>query len=85
VVVITKGDVVRGDRGVYDIARDIAIVTGNVQITRADGTQLSGRVGEVDFKSNQSRLMTEGRGRVHALLAAKTANKVTTLPPQTAP
>lgn len=75
VTVITKGNVSKGDRAVYDIARDIAILTGNVRVTRTDGTQLTGDVGEVDFKSNQSRLLNEGHGRVRALLTSKTAPK----------
>ncbi len=85
VVVITKGDVSRGDRGVYDIARDIAILTGHVQITRSDGMQLTGGVGEVDFKSNQSRLLSEGKGRVRALLTSKTTSKVAATPVSGAP
>jgi lipopolysaccharide export system protein LptA len=72
VSIITKGDVSRGDRGVYDVARDIAILNGHVRVTRSDGTQLSGDVGEVDFKTNQSRLMNEGSGRVRVLLVSKT-------------
>ncbi|MDD3371230.1 MAG: LptA/OstA family protein [Alphaproteobacteria bacterium] len=71
VTVITKSDVVRGDKGVYDAARDIAIVTGHVSITRPDGTQLTGDVGEADFAANRSRLLNEGSGRVRALLPSK--------------
>jgi lipopolysaccharide export system protein LptA len=73
VTVITKGDVSRGDEAVYDTDRDVAVMKGNVKITRVDGTQLSGDVGEVDFKTNQSRLLNEGKGRVRALLASKTS------------
>jgi lipopolysaccharide export system protein LptA len=83
VTVITKGDVSRGDKGVYDVARDIAILTGHVRITRADGTQLAGDVGEVDFTNNQSRLLNGGSGRVHALLTSKTTNKATAATPKT--
>ena len=75
VTVITANDVSRGNRAVYDISRNIAILTGNVRITRADGTQLTGDVGEVDFAANQSRLLNEGKGRVRALLASKTTPK----------
>ncbi|MDE2029207.1 MAG: hypothetical protein KGI97_01450 [Alphaproteobacteria bacterium] len=70
VTVITKNDVTRGDRAVYDAARDIAIVSGHVRITRANGMQLTGDVAESDFKTNQSRLMNDGSGRVRALLPA---------------
>jgi len=78
VTVITKGDVSRGDEAVYDTDRDVAVMKGNVKITRVDGTQLSGDVGEVDFKTNQSRLLNEGKGRVRALLASKTSPGNTT-------
>jgi lipopolysaccharide export system protein LptA len=77
VTVITKNDVTRGDHAVYDAARDIAIITGHVRITRADGTELTGDVGESDFAANQSRLMNDGSGRVRALLPAKTTSKAT--------
>ena len=73
VTVITKNDVTRGDRAVYDAARDIAIISGHVRITRGDGTQLTGDVGESDFAANQSRLMNDGSGRVRALLPAKSS------------
>lgn len=77
VLIITKTDVSRGDNAVYDVSRNIAVLRGNVRITRADGTQLSGDVGEVDFATNQSRLMNDGTHRVHALLASKTTDKST--------
>lgn len=77
VIVITKTDVSRGDKAVYDINRDIAVISGHVLITRADGTQLAGDVGEVDFKTNQSRLLNEGHGRVRALLTPKATGKAT--------
>lgn len=70
-----KGDVSKGDKAVYDINRNIAVLTGNVRITRTDGTQLAGDVGEVDFAANQSRLMNNGKGRVKALLGSKTTEK----------
>lgn len=75
VTVITKNDVTRGDKAVYDAARDIAIVSGHVRITRADGTELTGDVGESDFANNQSRLMNDGSGRVRVLLPAKTTSQ----------
>ncbi|HEU0117195.1 MAG TPA: LptA/OstA family protein [Alphaproteobacteria bacterium] len=85
VTVITRGDVSKGDQAVYDVSRDIAVLTGNVRITRADGTQLTGDVGEVDFKTNQSRLMNEGHGRVRALLTSKTTSKANKSTPTAAP
>jgi len=81
VTIITKGDVSRGDNAVYDVSRNIAIITGHVRITRADGTQLTGDVGEVDFATNQSRLMNDGQHRVRALLASKTTSKSSSATP----
>jgi lipopolysaccharide export system protein LptA len=75
VTVITKNDIVRGDKGVYDANRDVAIITGHVRITRPDGTELTGDVGESDFAANQSRLMNDGSGRVRALLPARATSK----------
>ncbi len=75
VTVVTKSDVTRGDKAVYDAARDVALVTGHVRITRADGTELTGDVGESDFAANQSRLMNDGSGRVRALLPARSTEK----------
>ena len=74
-VITANNDVTRGNRAVYDINRNIAVVSGNVRITRADGTQLNGDVAEVDFATNQSRLMNEGHGRVRALLTSKATPK----------
>lgn len=71
------GDVSRGDRAVYDAGSNMAILTGDVRITRKDGTELSGDVGEVDFNNNQNRLMNNGTGRVKALLPEKTTSKAT--------
>jgi lipopolysaccharide export system protein LptA len=69
--VITSSDLARGDRGVYDMDRNVATLMGHVRITRADGTQLNGDRGEVDFNTNQSRLLNSGQGgRVRVLLPA---------------
>jgi lipopolysaccharide export system protein LptA len=75
VVIVTKTDVSRGDKAVYDMDRNLAVLTGHVRITRGDGTQLSGDVGEVDLKTNESRLRTDGAGRVRALLSSSTTAK----------
>jgi lipopolysaccharide export system protein LptA len=77
VVVVTKTDTVFGDHGVFDSARNIAIITGNVHITRPDGTQLTGDVAESDFNNNESRILNSGKGRVRALLPQKTTEKAT--------
>jgi lipopolysaccharide export system protein LptA len=72
------GDVSLGNKAVYDPNSNIAIISGDVRISRKDGTQLSGDVGEVDFNKNKNRLMNDGTGRVRALLPSTPANKATT-------
>lgn len=79
------GDVSRGDRAVYDAGSNVAVLTGDVRITRKDGTELSGDVGEVNFNTNQNRLLNNGSDRVHALLPAKAAPKAGSTPPAPPP
>jgi len=83
VTVVTATDVVKGDRGVYDTARNIAVVSGHVRITRNDGSQMAGDVGEVDFKTNQSRLLNNGHTRVRALLVSKGSDQNAAAGPKT--
>ncbi|NTU77409.1 MAG: hypothetical protein HGA90_06310 [Alphaproteobacteria bacterium] len=78
VTVLTKTDVARGDKAVYDLKRNVAVLTGHVRITRAD-TQLSGDKAEVDFATGQSRLINTGKsGRVRALLTPKKSGSAPT-------
>jgi lipopolysaccharide export system protein LptA len=72
VVVYAGGDVARGNHAVYDAKKNVAVLTGHVQITRED-TQLAGDRAEVDFAAGQSRLVNTGGGRVRALLPGKAA------------
>lgn len=73
VTVLAGNDVTRGDRVVYDVKNNIAVMTGNVRISRGD-TQLSGDRAEVDLARGESRLVNQGRGRVRALLIPKTGD-----------
>jgi lipopolysaccharide export system protein LptA len=67
-IITASNDVARSDGAVYDLSRDVAVIKGNVRITRGE-TQMQGDIAEVDFKSGQSRLLNQTRmGRVHALL-----------------
>ncbi|MBV8549458.1 MAG: hypothetical protein JO126_08385 [Alphaproteobacteria bacterium] len=68
VTIVTTSDVTRGDKAVYEAAQNAATVDGHVRITRANGTQLTGRRGMVDFTTNQSKLLRDERTRVSALL-----------------
>jgi lipopolysaccharide export system protein LptA len=72
VTVLTATDVARGDKAVYDVKKNAAVLTGHVRVTRQD-TQLTGDKAEVDFASGQSRLLNEGKGRVRALLSPKSS------------
>lgn len=68
VLITTKdGGLSRGDNAVYDVKKNIAVLTKNVRITRGQ-TQLAGDKAEVDFATGQSRLINSGSGRVRALL-----------------
>lgn len=80
VVILTKdGGISRGDRGVYDAKKDVAILMDNVRITRGE-TQLAGDKAEVNFATGQSRLLNSGSGRVRALLPASGNKKEKTSP-----
>jgi lipopolysaccharide export system protein LptA len=75
VLVLTANDVARGDKGVFDVHANVAVLTGDVRVTRADGTQLTGDVATVDFNSGESRMLNQGTGRVRALLGQKPVNE----------
>lgn len=69
VVVTTQTDIARGDQGVYDLATDIAVLTGDVKITRGQN-QINGAVAEVNMKTGISRMLTApgaAHTRVHGL------------------
>ncbi len=67
VVITTKGDVVRGDRGVYDMNRNSAVLSGNVKVTRGQ-SQMEGAVAEVDMNTGLSRMTAAGKdNRIRAL------------------
>lgn len=77
VTIITKGDISRGNRAVYDVKRNMAILEGNVRITHG-GTQLAGDKAEVNFANGHSRLLNEGKRRVRAMMmpASETTKNV---------
>lgn len=55
VVITTPDEVLSGTRGVYDAARNHAVMTGNVKIVRGLNT-LTGERAELDMKTNVSRM-----------------------------
>lgn len=56
VVIRTEAETVRGDRGAYNAASGIALLGGNVRITRGQN-QLDGALAEVNLKTGVSRLL----------------------------
>jgi lipopolysaccharide export system protein LptA len=68
--VSTPTDIVRSDRGVYNADTSIAMMSGNVRITRGQN-QLNGDFAEVNLNTGISRLLTRadsgGDKRVRAL------------------
>lgn len=69
VVVINATDVAQSDKLVYSVADDVAVLIGNVRITRGDN-QLNGQTAEMNMKTKVNRLVAgpETAGRVKALL-----------------
>lgn len=55
VEVVTADEVVRADRGVYDVATGVATLSGDVRVTRG-ANQLNGCSAEVDLNSGVSTL-----------------------------
>ena len=64
--VSTPTEIVRADKGVYNVRTGIVRLQDNVKITR-DKTQLNGNLAEVDLNSGISKLIG-GKGRVKALV-----------------
>ncbi len=62
VVITTPRDVVQGSKGTYDIGSKLAVLTGDVRITRGRN-QLNGSAAEVDLESGVSRLLAAPAGQ----------------------
>lgn len=62
VVITTPRDVVRGSKGTYDITSELALLTGDVKITRGRN-QLNGNAAQVDLKTGVSRLLAAPPGQ----------------------
>lgn len=61
VVITTPDEIVRSNRGVYDVETGIAKLTGSVKITRGTN-QLNGEYAEVNLNTGVSRLFGRGGG-----------------------
>jgi len=74
VVIVTEEDVVRADKGIYDVVTELATLTGNVRIARGANI-LKGDVAEINMKTGVSRLLTtpggKSGGRVRGLITPK--------------
>ena len=83
VLVSTKTEIVRGDRGVYNAETGVATLAGNVRLTQGGTQQATGDYAEFDLKSGQSRLLArpgQGDNRVRLLLVPGQAGGGTTPP-----
>lgn len=61
VVITTKSETARGDKGTYDLDSEQALLTGNVRVTRGQN-QLNGPAAAVDLKSGISRILSRVPG-----------------------
>ncbi|MBM3536365.1 MAG: hypothetical protein FJX55_00835 [Alphaproteobacteria bacterium] len=82
--VSTATDIVRADRGVYNADTSIAMMSGNVRITRGQN-QLNGDFAEVNLNTGISRLLTStdsgGDKRVRGLFVPQKADASSNTPP----
>lgn len=65
VVIVTKAEVIRGDRGTYDAETRIAVLTGDVRLTRGDD-QLNCDRAEVNMETEVSKMTGRCRVIVHS-------------------
>ena len=67
VKISTRQDFVSGERGVYYVKRQIAVLKGDVKITRGNN-QLNGETAEVNLATGISKLRAGEGGRVEGLV-----------------
>ena len=69
VVITTATEVILAEEAVYDLQQEVAVLTGNVRLTRGEN-QLNGDFAEVNLATGVSRIMAApgSGGRVNALL-----------------
>ncbi|MGO1119146.1 LptA/OstA family protein [Rhodovibrionaceae bacterium A322] len=69
----TEKDFARGDKGIYYVKKQEAVLDGNVRIT-SSGNQLNGDRAEIDLETGVSRLLSAGNSRVRGLLKSQDTN-----------
>lgn len=70
VEISSAGEYARGERAVYYVKEEVAILAGNVRITQGE-TQLNGQRAEVNLATGVSRLLPTAGGRVQGILAPR--------------
>lgn len=66
--IATENEFARSDRAVYYVKDDLALLEGDVKITRGDN-QLNGQRAELNLKTGVSRLLADGKTQVRGLLS----------------
>ena len=66
IVITTPDEIIRSNRGIYDVETGIATLTGSVKITRGTN-QLNGAHAEVNLNTGVSRIFGRGRGGVQGI------------------
>ncbi|MGH7070341.1 MAG: LptA/OstA family protein, partial [Acetobacteraceae bacterium] len=80
VVVRTATETISGDRGVYIPATGIALLIGDVRITRGEN-QLNGERAVVDMKTGVADLLSTPGLKVQGLVVPNSANEAPAAPP----
>lgn len=78
VVVVTESDVARAEKLVYSVADEVAVLMGNVRITR-DDNQLHGQAAEMNMRTKVNRIIAgaDTDGRVKGLLLPERKSEAT--------
>jgi len=64
VLISTPTEIVRAQRGVYNVKTGIVVATGSVKISRGQD-QLNGQAAEINLNTGISRMLGSAAGRVH--------------------
>jgi lipopolysaccharide export system protein LptA len=72
VLVSSPTEIVRANKGVYNVKTGIVVATGSVRITRGQD-QLNGQAAEINMNTGVTRMLSSGAGRVHGIFQPKSA------------